>query len=106
MLGVEVPVPPATKVQVPVPGAAALPAIVAVLVQIVWSEPAAAVGAAARRVTIISSCVGEQGALVIVQRKKYVPALARPVIVVVAEVGVVMLGVEVPVPPATKVQAP
>ena len=84
---------PLTWVQVPVPVAAVLPAMVALppVAQIVWSGPALAVVGGAFTVMITSSVEAEQGLLVAVQRKVRAPAVVRPVMVVVGEDALVMV---------------
>jgi hypothetical protein len=89
---------PLTIVQVPVPGAAALAAIVKVLVLHCWiSGPAVATGALYK----ITSSVVLHDPFTIVQRKVTVDPTATPVIVVVSEFALVIVAV-----PLTTVQVP
>jgi hypothetical protein len=78
----------------PVPGVAALPARVKLVVlHNVWSPPAAATGAAAVLVNIISSKVGTHPPLLTLQRTVALVPGAIPVTVVVALVVLVIVAV-------------
>lgn len=97
--------PPLTKVHVPVAGAGAgLAAMVteAVVLQMLWSGPAAAVAAPPLKTRIVTSSkvAGPQGPLFTVQRNTFVPT-DRPVMVVVGEDGFVIVPV-----PLVRVQVP
>ena len=69
---------------------------VAVLTQMVWSAPAFEAVVPGVAVITTSSVVAVQGALLMVQRKVYAPAVVMPVMPLVAELGVVIVGVTGP----------
>ena len=91
---------PETSVHDPVPAVGVFPARVAVVAQINWSVPAAAVRFAL--ISIITSSVeATQGELDIVQRKVAVPGMLKPVMPEVGELAEVIVAV-----PETKDQKP
>ena len=96
---------PLTCVQVPVPTAAMLPAIVAepLLAQMVCGEPALATVGGALVVIVTCDVLAVHGALLIVHWNTYDPTEVSAVIVVVGELAVVMVAV---LGPLTCVQAP
>jgi len=100
-----VPVPPLTTLQVPVPGLAALPPKLAVVpsAQMFCVPPTVAAGAAGVIVMLTSACVEAHGAFVIVQRTTTGPA---PVACVKVAFAVMLFGLKEPVPPLTTLQAP
>ena len=96
---------PLTWLHAPVPTLGVLPAMVALpgLLQMVWLEPALAVVGAGFAVTVISLVLAEQGALVMVQRNTYDPAVVIPVMLVLRAAG---LAIEAVTGPLTWVHAP
>jgi len=91
---------PVITVHIPVPVIAVFPAKVEVVVQTVWSTPAAATVGIASRIIVTSSLEGEQTPFEIVQRKVFIPTL-NPVTPEVGEVGVVIVA-----PPVMTVHTP
>lgn len=84
---------PLTWLHAPVPTLGVLPAMVALpgLLQMVWLEPALAVVGAGFAVTVISLVLAVQGALVMVQRNTYAPAVVIPVMLVLRAAGLAMV---------------
>ena len=102
--GLNVPVPPLTMLQAPVPVVGVLPPkpVVVPFVQIVWAPPTVAAVGAALMVMVTFAVEAVQGALLIVHRTITGPA---PPVCVKVDPGKAALE-KVPVPPLTMLQAP
>ncbi len=103
--GLNVPVPPLTTDQAPVPVVGVLPPrpVVVPSAQIVCGPPAVAGVGPTVSVTTTSAAEGAHGALEIVQRSVIGPV---PLVCVKVAFGVVAFGLNVPVPPLTTDHAP